>query len=86
MLKSEFSVRYDEGKGHYLFNAEKYARDGEFGTLAKGSVTRLQQVVYLMDSAFQSKDPEKLFALGRFKYSYKKISVKDLIDVEVLKV
>ena len=86
MLNSHFDIRFDREKQQYLFTAEKYGREGEYGTLAKGSADRIRQVVAEMDAAFQSKDPDKLFALGRFKYTFQESSLNDLIDVELLKV
>ena len=86
MLKSEYVIQYSEEKGKYIFTAEKYERADEFGELVNGSIDQLKLVVSKMDEAFKSKDPEKLFALGRYKYTYHEIIMNDVITVEVLKI
>lgn len=86
MSKSKYIIRYDKGEERYEFIAEKYQREGEYGTLAKGSADRIRQVIAQMDAALQSRDPDQLFALGRYKYSYVKLKMNDLLEVETLKI
>ena len=86
LTKSKYYLSFlGEQKGYYLVG-EKYKRTGEFGDLAKGSISKISLVVDQMDSAFQSKDPNKLFALGRFKYTYAQAVLGELVEVEYLKV
>ncbi|GAB4247952.1 MAG: hypothetical protein Tsb0034_27290 [Ekhidna sp.] len=86
MMKSDFILRYSDEKEGYVFKGEKYEKDQDYGVLATGSIDRIRQVIAQMDSAFQSKDPKQLFALGRYKYSYAELEINDLMLIEALRI